>query len=230
MLGPGTEPKGTAPGRIIEQKGRCTHLCSDLFLYDLLFLETIRHIVCNCGGRSAQRDAQHCAAEDIGGKVHIEVQPGKGDKGCQHQRGRAQLPVLQPERVGGCHPGSGVPGGEGVPVRSRHQHGDGGVDIAGAGAGEQWLEEEVPRRHVQHQRHRHGKARFAGAPEEQEQQGERDPDLAVGTGVIKKDGDRIHYRVAELVQPVQKSKLKGHGFLLLGGERADFLYNIAYKY
>ena len=214
MLGPGTEPKGTAPGRIIEQKGRCTHLCSDLFLYDLLFLETIRHIVCNCGGRSAQRDAQHCAAEDISGEVHIEVQPGKGDKGCQHQRGCAQLPVLQPERVGGRHPGGSVPGGEGVPVRSRHQHGDGGVDIAGAGTGEQRLEEKVPCRHVQHQRHRHGKARFAGAPEEQEQQGERDPDLAVGTGVIKKDGDRIHYRVAELVQPVQKSKLKGHGFLL----------------
>lgn len=94
VLGPGTEPESTAPGRIIEQKGRCTHLCSDLFLYDLLFLETIRHIVCKCGGRSAQCDAQHCAAEDIGGEVHIEVQPGKGDKGCQHQRGRAQLPVL----------------------------------------------------------------------------------------------------------------------------------------
>ena len=117
-----------------------------------------------------------------------------------------------------------------MPVRTRHQHGDGSVDIAGAGTGEQRLEEEVPRRHVQHQRHRHGKARFAGASEEQKQQGERDPDLAVGTGVIKKDGDRVHYRVAELVQPVQKSKLKGHGFLLLGGERADFLYNIAYKY
>ena len=48
-------------------------------------------------------------------------------------------------------------------------------------------------------------------------------------GVIKKDGDRVHYRVAELVQPIQKSKLKGHGFLLLGGERANYLYNIAYK-
>ena len=68
------------------------------------------------------------------------------------------------------------------------------------------------------------------ASEEQKQQGERDPDLAVRTVVIKKDGDRVHYRVAELVQPVQKSKLKGHGFLLLGGERTDFLYNIAYKY
>ena len=87
----------------------------------------------------------------------------------------------------------------------------------------------MPRRHVQHQCHRHGKARSAGAPEEQKQQGEGDPDLAVSTGVIKKDGDRVHYRVAELVQPVQKSKLKGHGFLLLGGERANCLYNIAYK-
>ena len=120
------------------------------------------------------------------GEVHIEVQPGKGDKGCQHQRGRAQLSVLQPERVGSRHPGGGVPGGEGMPMRTRHQHGDGGVDIAGAGTGEQRLEEEVPCRHVQHQRHRHGKARFAGAPEEQKQQGERDPDLAVSTGVIKK--------------------------------------------
>ena len=193
------------------------------------FFLVIRHIVCKCGGRSAQRDAQHCAAEDIGGEVHIEVQPGKGDKSCQHQRGRAQLSVLQPERVGSRHPGGGVPGGEGVPVRTRHQHGDGSVDIAGAGTGEQRLEEEVPRRHVQHQCHRHGKARSAGAPEEQKQQGEGDPDLAVSTGVIKKDGDRVHYRVAELVQPVQKSKLKGHGFLLLGGERANCLYNIAYK-
>lgn len=193
------------------------------------FFLVIRHIVCKCGGRSAQRDAQHCAAEDIGGKVHIEVQPGKGDKGCQHQRRCTKLPVLQPERVGSRHPGSGVPGGEGVPVRTRHQHGDGSVDIAGAGTGEQRLEEEVPRRHVQHQCHRHGKARSAGAPEEQKQQGEGDPDLAVSTGVIKKDGDRVHYRVAELVQPVQKSKLKGHGFLLLGGERANCLYNIAYK-
>lgn len=73
-----------------------------------------------------------------------------------------------------------------MPMRTRHQHGDGSVEIAGAGAGEQRLEEEVPRRHVQHQRHCHGKARFAGASEEQKQQGERDPDLAVGTGIIKK--------------------------------------------
>ena len=107
---------------------------SDLFLYDLLFLETIRYIFRDCGSRSAQCDAQHWAAEDIGGEVYIEVQPGKGDKGCQHQRGRAQLSVLQPERVGGRHPGSGVPGGEGMPMRTRHQHGDGGVDIAGAEA------------------------------------------------------------------------------------------------
>jgi len=64
----------------------------------------------------------------------------------------------------------------------------------------------VPRRHVQHQRHRHGKARSAGAPEEQKQQGERDPDLAVGTGVIKKDGDRVHYRVAELYSQFQKKQ------------------------
>ena len=94
MLEPGTEPEMSAPGGIIEQKGRCTHLCSDLFLYNLLFLFAIRHMVCKCGGRSAQCDAQHRAAKDIGGEVHIEVQPGKGDKGCQHQRGRAQLPVL----------------------------------------------------------------------------------------------------------------------------------------
>ena len=79
------------------------------------------------------------------------------------------------------------------------QNGDRRVHVAGAGPGEQRLEEEVPRRHVQHQRHRHGKARFAGAPEEQKQQGEHDPDLAVSPGVIKKDGDRVHYRVAELV-------------------------------
>ena len=101
-------------------------------------------------------------------------------------------------------------------MRTRHQHGDGSVDIAGAGTGKQRLEEEVPRRHVQHQRHRHGKARFAGAPEQQKQQGKGNPDLAVSTGVIKKDGKRVHYRVAELVQPVQKSKFKGHGFLLFG--------------
>lgn len=31
VLGPGTEPESAAPGRIIEKKGRCTHLCSDLF-------------------------------------------------------------------------------------------------------------------------------------------------------------------------------------------------------
>lgn len=193
MLGPGTEPESTASGRgIIEQKGRCTHLCSDLFLYDLLFLGAIRHMVCDCGGRSAQRHAQHGAAENIGGEMHIEVQPGKGDKGRQHQRGRAQLPVLQPEGVGCRHARSRVPGGEGVPMRTRHQHGDGGVDIAGAGAGEQRLEEKMPRRHIQHQRHRHGKARSAGAPEEQKQQGEGDPDLAVGSGVIKKDGKRVH--------------------------------------
>lgn len=94
VLGPGTEPESAAPGRIIEKKGRCTHLCSDRFLYNLLFIFAIRHIVCKCGGRCAQCDAQHRAAKDIGGEVHIEVQPGKGDKNCQHQRGRAQLPVL----------------------------------------------------------------------------------------------------------------------------------------
>lgn len=70
-------------------------MCSDFFLYDLLFLLAIRHIVCKCGGRSAQCDAQHCAAKDIGGEVHIEVQPGKGDKGCQHQRGRATSMVME---------------------------------------------------------------------------------------------------------------------------------------
>ena len=119
-------------------------MCSDLFLYNLLFLFAIRHIVCDCGGRSAQCDAQHCAAEDIGGEVHIEVQPGKGDKGCQHQRGRAQLSVLQPKRVGSRHPGSGVPGGEGMPMRTRHQHGDGGVDIAGAGRANSGLRKKCP--------------------------------------------------------------------------------------
>ena len=32
VLGPGTEPESAAPGgEMIEQKGRCTHLCSDLF-------------------------------------------------------------------------------------------------------------------------------------------------------------------------------------------------------
>ena len=30
-------------------------------------------------------------------------------------------------------------------------------------------------------------------------------------------------------EDVYKRQLKGHGFLLLGGERANYLYNIAYK-
>ena len=67
---------------------------------------------------------------------------------------------------------------------------------------------------IQHQCTRQTNAGAPAAANQQQHQRQGDPDLAVGTGVIKKDGDRIHYRVAELVQPVQKSKLKGHGFLL----------------
>ena len=79
-------------------------------LYDLFFLGLVCQTVNEPRGEETQCNAQHKAAQYIGGEVHIQVQPGKGDESRQHQRGDAQLPVLQPEREG-CRKSRGrVPG------------------------------------------------------------------------------------------------------------------------
>lgn len=174
------------------------------------FLRLVCQPVNEPRGEETQCNAQHKAAQHIGGEVHIQVQPGKGDESRQHQRGDAQLPVLQPERKG-CRKSRGrVPGGEGVPVGTLDQNGDRRVHVAGAGPGEQRLEDAVPGHQIQYQRRGHGAPGLAGAAEQQQKQRERDPELTVLTGVVEKDGQRIQHRVVELLQPVQKCEFKRH--------------------
>ena len=90
------------------------------------------------------------------------------------------------------------------------QNGDRRVHVAGAGPGEQRLEDAVPGHQIQYQRRGHGAPGLAGAAEQQQKQRERDPDLTVLTGVVEKDGQRIQHRVVELLQPVQKCEFKRH--------------------
>lgn len=67
------------------------------------------------------------------------------------------------------------------------QNGDRRVYVAGAGPGEQRLEDAVPGHQIQYQRRGHGAPGLAGAAEQQQKQRERDPDLTVLTGVVEKD-------------------------------------------
>ena len=83
-------------------------------------------------------------------------------------------------------------------------------DVAGAGPGEQRLQDKVPGDHVQAQRQRHGKPSFAGAPERKSQHREGNPELAVGSGGIEEHGQCIQHRAAQGLQGIQNGKFKGH--------------------
>ena len=102
-MGCDTEYKTNTKSTETNKKHPLFSLCGNrgcFTLYDLFFLGLVCQAVNEPRGEETQCNAQHKAAQHIGGEVHIQVQPGKGDESRQHQRGDAQLPVLQTERKG----------------------------------------------------------------------------------------------------------------------------------